>query len=97
MTNPNFEIYKTFSASTIHVEESDFDVLVEFPDIFTLYDHYYGTKIYLDDDQLLDNMQQASISEGLKLLILFALSNDCRYLELDSDGPIYEEFPQYDW
>jgi hypothetical protein len=96
MTNPDFEIYKTFVASTSHAEESDFTILAEFPDIFTLYDHYYGTKIYLDNE-LLDNMRQISISEGLKLLILFALSNDCRYLELDTDGPIYEEFPQHDW
>jgi len=92
----SFEVYKTMVASTGHVAKEDFDILIYFPDVFLSHDHYYGTRIYLKED-LLEEMSQVSISEGLKMLILFAISNDCLYLELDSDGPYYEGFPRYEW
>jgi len=92
----SFEIYKTLVASTCHVEKEDLDKLAYFPEIFSLHDHHYGTRIYLGED-LLDEACNVPISDGLRTLILFAVSHDCRYLELDSDGPEYEGFPQYEW
>ena len=92
----SFETYKTLVASTCHVEQEDFDALAYFPEIFSLHDHHYGTRIYLGED-LLHEICNVPISEGLRMLILFAVSHDCRYLELDSDGPDYEGFPRYEW
>jgi hypothetical protein len=92
----SLEIYKTLIASTSHVEQEDLDKLASFPEIFLLHDHHYGTRIYLAED-LLHEICNVPISEGLRMLILFAVSHDCGYLELDSDGPKYEGFPQYEW
>ena len=94
--NSSFEIYKTMVASTAHVDQGDFDAISYFPEIFSMHDHHYGSRLYLSDD-LLDDIGQINISEGLKMLILFAKSNDCRYLDLDLDGPTYDKFPIYDW
>lgn len=92
----SFELYKTMVASTCHVTQEDFKALEYFPEIFTTQDHHYGTRIYLGED-LLHEVCKVSISEGLRVLILFAVSHDCRYLEIDSDGPEYEGFPRYEW
>jgi len=91
-----FEVYKTMVASTCHVEQKDFDTLAYFPEIFSLHDHHYGTRIHLRED-LLKEIGEVTVSEGLRMLILFAISNDCQYLDLDSDGPEYEDFPKYEW
>jgi hypothetical protein len=91
-----FEIYKTMVASTCHVTQDDFKALEYFPEIFSIHDHYYGTRILLSED-LLDEISSVTISEGLRMLILFAISNGCRYLELDADGPNYDRFPHYEW
>lgn len=94
----SFEIYKTMVASTAHVEERDFQALEAFPEIFSCEDHYYGTSLYIGSEQgILNEIGSIRISEGLKLLILFALSNGCSWLKLDSDGPIYDDLPHYDW
>jgi hypothetical protein len=95
-TDDSFEVYRTMVASTCHVEQEDLDKLAYFPEIFSLHDHHYGTRIHLRED-LLEEIGKVSVSDGLKMLILFAVSNDCRYLELDSDGPEYDDFPRYEW
>jgi len=98
----NFEIKKTLIASTSHIESEDFSVLSE-SDVITE-DYEYGTRIYLNqeysgscEDSIVEHISKFSFSEGFKLLILFAVSLDCDWLELDSDGPIYEELPKYEW
>ena len=96
MNNNSFEMYKTLVASTVHIEEDDFEAMRSFPEIFSCYDHMYGIRVYLSDD-IISEVGSVKISEGLKMLLLFAVSNDCRYLELDSDGPEYKDFPRYDW
>lgn len=98
----SFEIFKTFVASTSHVEEQDMELLRRFPELFSCEDHYYGMSIYLgsgDDNeaQMLREISSMEASEGLRMLVLFAISNDCLWLKLDSDGPIYDGFPSYDW
>jgi hypothetical protein len=59
-------------------------------------DYEYGIIIYIGGEEAV-SVFSSNYSEGLKLLVLFAVSLDCKYLKLDSDGPIYEEFPEYDW
>ena len=96
----SFEIYKTLVASTSHAEESDFEALSCFPEVFSCEDHYYGVSIYLGcEADIISEISSIGIriSEGLKMLILFAVSNDCLWLKLDADGPVYKDFPEYDW
>tara|TARA_B100000085_G_C18392943_1_gene451240 strand:- start:436 stop:729 length:294 start_codon:yes stop_codon:yes gene_type:complete len=94
----DFEIYKTMVASTVHCKPYDFDAFRVFPDIFSCVDHDYGMSIYLgDEENILPDLDSIRISDGLKMLILFAISNNCLWLKLDSDGPTYERFPIYDW
>ena len=92
----SFEIYKTLVASTAHIEPSDFRVLEDNPEAFIIYDHYHGTKIYIHEE-ILNDISRFSLSEGLRLLILFAASHNCRFLDLDADGPVYDDFPTNDW
>ena len=98
----NFETYKTMVASTAHCEEDDIKYLLygfkdspaKFP---TVIDYEYGLKIYVASEFLLDELSSLKVSEGLKLIIIFAISSNCKWVDLDSDGPIYDKFPQYDW
>jgi len=105
MKGSDFVIKKTFIASTSHVEQEDFSVLHE-TNIITE-DYEYGTRIYLDQeyddhpmsvmaDSIVDYVSKYSFSEGFKLIVLFAVSLNCNWLELDADGPIYKEFPEYE-
>tara|TARA_B100000131_G_C17690418_1_gene440396 strand:+ start:116 stop:415 length:300 start_codon:yes stop_codon:yes gene_type:complete len=98
--NNSFEIFKTMVASTGHVEEQDLEALRVFPDKFCVQDYDYGMNIYLGDDpedDILSEISNIRVSEGLKMLLLFAVSNGCLWLKVDADGPIYERFPTYDW
>jgi hypothetical protein len=98
-----FEIKKTFIASTAHTNHKDFDLLDEAGIITEPYE--YGTRVCLchrygsgpEAESIIDCISKFSFSEGLRLLVLFAVSSNCSWLELDSDGPIYEEFPEYEW
>jgi hypothetical protein len=89
------EIEKTLVASTVHIEPDDIDLL-NIDVAWRVNGYEYGTVIYIGDERAVD-VFSSNYSEGLKLLVLFAVSLDCKYLKLDSDGPIYEEFPEYDW
>ena len=90
-----FEIEKTFVASTAHIEEDDIGLL-HLDDAGRLNEYEYGLLVYIGDDEAM-NTFSANYSEGLKLLVLFAISLNCKYLKLDSDGPIYDKFPEYEW
>lgn len=92
----NIETYSVMVASTAHCNESgEIDTLFEDDSVSTV-ETPYGFKLYLNDD-ILEYMQGANYSEGLKLCILAAVSTNCQYIEFDSDGPIYDEVPMYDW
>jgi hypothetical protein len=90
-----FEIEKTFVASTVHIEEEDISLL-HLDNEWRLNNYEYGLLIYIGDDEAMNNFS-SNYSEGLKLLVLFAISLDCKYLKLDSDGPVYDKFPEYEW
>ena len=95
MNLDKFEIYKTFAASTAHVKQEDLDVL-SYGNNFSSYSYEYGIRIYMDEN-ILNRIKIKNLSEGLNLIVIFALSNGCSYVELDSDGPIYNKLPVYDW
>ena len=92
-----FEIFKTMVASTAHIEEQDLEALRVFSDFFIVQEDDYGSAILISDEDSLKHISQLRVSEGLKLLVLFAASNGCRWLRLDADGPLYDNLPVYDW
>ena len=98
MNCEGFETYKVLVASTGHTTPKDLDTIESQNSGYCSYSTDYGVKVYLDDDIIHRmNTEDSDLSEALSLLIIFAVSNDCSYLELDSDGPIYDSLPIYDW
>jgi|TARA_Y100000310_G_C20264379_1_gene615127 hypothetical protein len=91
----NMEIERTLVASTIHTEVDDIDLL-HMDEQWRMNQYEHGIMIYIGDEEAIQTFS-SNFSEGLKLLVLFAVSLNCKYLKLDADGPIYEEFPEYDW
>ncbi len=92
----NFEIRKTLIASTSHAKGSDFTTIAENGIIYD--DMTYGVRVFIGGEEpLLERLPNLKFSEGLNLLILFAASSGCEWLELDSDGFVYEGIPSYEW
>jgi len=89
------EIERTLVASTVHIEFDDLELL-QLDDAWRINDYECGWIVYVGDEEAVSAFS-SNYSEGLKLLVLFAVSLNCKYLKLDADGPIYEEFPEYDW
>ena len=90
------EKYSVMVASTAHCNDAlEIECLFQDTNLSTE-ETPFGFKLYLCDN-ILEYMQGANYSEGLKLCILAALSSDCKWLEFDSDGPIYDKVPAYDW
>jgi len=92
----HLEVYKTLVISTAHIKETDLRVLDVYGDIFTVIDGYFNTRLYLHEN-IINDLGDYSFSEGLKLVVLFGISNGCRFIDIDSDGPTYKGFPTYDW
>ena len=67
-----FEIEKTFVASTVHIEEEDIELL-RLDNEWRLNDYEYGILVYIGDEVAVETFS-TNYSEGLKLLILFAVS-----------------------
>ena len=98
MDHENFEIIKTLVASTGHSTTHDLDTLENTNLGYCAYSTEYGIRVYLDDDIISRmKLEGTNLSEALSLLVIFAVSNNCSYLELDSDGPIYDSLTIYDW
>lgn len=87
---------KTLVASSAHTLPNDADAFIAYRDIFIVNEDDYGFTVYLHDC-IVDDLARVRLSEGIKMLILFSVFNGCNYLKIDSDGPIYEEFEQYEW
>jgi|TARA_R110001583_G_scaffold16234_36_gene66454 hypothetical protein len=94
----DFEIDKTLVYSTSHVKKEDIDLLSS-DGTWRVTEHDYGITIYVGDWFNPGAIESClpKYSNELSLLVLFAVSLDCKYLKLDSDGPIYDMFPQYNW
>ena len=91
-----FEIEKTLVASSAHILPDDIEAFHVYNDIFIVDEYDYGWIISIHD-RIVDDLEGVRISEGMKMLILFSVFNDCKYLKIDQDGLIYEGFEQYEW
>jgi hypothetical protein len=71
-------------------------------DHLLVHDYREGFLVYCpgDEDMLQEDIETARdqlYTEDFIRLMRIAAANDCIYLWLDADGPIYEELPQYNW
>jgi len=94
-------------ASTAHVTEGDMQLLTHWvsacPDPeFIVYEYSEGFFIHIScDREILDDENKAAkergISQELINLRVEAFKCGAKYLQLDGDGSVYEELPQFDW
>jgi hypothetical protein len=94
----SFEVEKTLVSSTRHISYTDIDKIKDDCTPGLMVSEYdYGLVIHFDSEFELSDLGGLDLSDGLLCLCVFTLSNGCANLKLDQDGPIYEEFPNYDW
>ena len=91
-----FEIEKTLIASSAHILPDDIEAFRVYNDIFIVDEYDYGWTVYLHDS-IIDDLGKVRVSEGIRMLILFSVFNGCKYLKVDSDGPTYKGFEEYEW
>lgn len=89
-------IYSVLECSTIHIKETtlielenDFEKMTSSLIIFKKAD--YGWFIYVPDYEI------SNVSEDMMRIIQIAKNEDCRFIDLDSDGPEYNDLEKYDW
>ena len=92
-------ITKNFDCSTAHITGEDNNRLFSYHNYLVIYPYEEGVFIYVpstDFEEFLNNLKEI-YSEHFKNLLRLAHDNDCKYLQLDSDGIEYEDLPTFDW
>jgi hypothetical protein len=95
--------FKCFEASTAHISVEDNELLKRPTDrdIFAVYTYDYGYFIYTGAGEYTDDeftaAKNAGYSDALINLIKLAAKNDCKFLNLDADGFVYDDLPPFDW
>ena len=95
-----YEINKEIVFSTSHIPTSVADMLenVIGQRAINNYDDDFDMVILADSDRcriLID--PEANVMGVLKNLVEIALDNNCKWLILDYDGPVYENLETFDW
>jgi hypothetical protein len=106
-------IIKSFEASTSHITEEDNEKLMgETRDELVVYPYgraldalSYGMLVYVNPNGQFGlgapsrdfNELHGLYSDAFIRLLQIAVDEDCKFLQLDRDGMIYPELPQFDW
>jgi hypothetical protein len=87
-----------FRASTKHVKWSDYFALMSPNQRKTFAYSLKGLNgfTFRLGDSGIESLDNDELSEGLRLLILMAISFNCDYLEVSKDGEIWSGIPTYD-
>ena len=94
MKNP--EITRVLDASTGHITRDD-SVRLENGETAATYTlDEYGWLVYVGELGG-DEANYPGFSQAFLDLIADCRANDCAYLRLDRDGPVYEDVPRFDW
>ena len=91
----SLEIHKTLIISTVHIEESDLDVIAN--DLISYELGEYGWLIWVNPVHVNNSLVKDVTSNALRAAIKLAQDNDCLYLRLDRDGPEVDELPKFNW
>jgi hypothetical protein len=70
-----------------------------------VYGYKHGYFVYCFDDpdnpeiltDTIDRLLGRCYGEDLINIVKFAARQGCKFVNVDQDGPVYEEFPQHDW
>jgi hypothetical protein len=104
-TNPC--IIKCFDASTAHITRHDDDLLKIsdeqrwYPIVYP-YEFGYFVYVHMADpieefDECNEYFLKVGFSEAFVGLLKKARVLECKYLQLDADGTIYEDLPTFEW
>ena len=100
-----YEIHKTLVASTAHITGEDNDQLIHDTDtnltanliVYRYGD--YGYIIFIPEIEEPDTKEAIAevYSESFRKLMDITREQECIYLRVDYDGPIYGNLPTYEW
>ena len=95
----NLEIQKVLVVSTAHITYADNIDLSHNPCGLIIDKTDYSFLIYVGKESICDYDQSKNekISNELRKLIQLAQDNNCDYLKIDRDGPIYSNIKTFDW
>ena len=93
--------YKMLDISTAHISEKDSKLLSKQDLIpFTCLNYEEGFIINLSvfqNDPVQKEQQRKRFSPEFFKIIEKALEEGCTHINLDRDGEVYTEFPEFDW
>lgn len=95
-----YEINKEIVFSTEHIPVFIAEMLTTIVEQRAInnYDNDFDMVVLADTDHyrlLID--PETNVMGVLKNLIQIAIDNDCKWLVLDCDGPVYENLETFDW
>jgi hypothetical protein len=95
------DTFKTMDCSTAHVTNKDINELLKRDDCpVCSYPYDCGTFVYVYQMDLEGTLQMAKeygFSAEFINIFKMARENDCRYIQLDCDGTLYNDLPTFDW
>lgn len=107
MAKPKFKTYssktpfitKNMDTSTGHITSNDNKLLTENADDcpVTYYKYEYGYLVFVPEQDEGKAALDFGFSKEFVSLLEIARKNQCKYLQLDSDGITYEDLPTFDW
>lgn len=104
MLTPKPEIYKTLVVSTSHISQKDSDNIAQAAKNGggTIFVREFGFIVKLIRTSVIEedirfNKEDYEEFPTLVPIILAALHLGCEAIEVDVDGPEYEQLPIYDW
>lgn len=94
----DFQTFSCVDASTGHITEQDNELLQkdDLPGLI-VYPYDYGFFVYLSEDETKESILSSGFSGGFVYLFEQARDTGAKFLNLDCDGPIYPELPQFNW
>jgi len=102
--NNNPYINKVLDCSTAHITNNDNNLLKEASkdsvnqNPVIAYEYEYGFLVYVPEDKdIRESALKYGYSKEFTNLIDKARELNCKYLQLDGDGIVYYDAPQFDW
>jgi hypothetical protein len=87
------QIEKQLVISTFHITYQDSVNLLDVMHDAPVYDLYpYGWLIYVSKDKF-----YRTLSPAFQKIWELAIENECQWIKLGPDGPIYNELPAFEW
>jgi hypothetical protein len=100
----HYEINTEIVFSTAHITDSTASSLSkengDLYGILIIYPYKYGWRIFVPIESDFDGTLVWLIENGFNELVsLLTIARDmrCKWLVIDSDGPVYDHVKQYDW